>query len=264
MSNGGHGTTLEEISNSPSSMSFLISTGNLVYENKHYPIELGLLNFNILYPQTIYVNGNNIPRITDVNYANKDNINAGTIRSVAAALTPDKTKLLIYARLNGNNKVQYSIYNFNVIKDILKKYTKSTFQNNASLKAACEFSAFQEGENIILPNNNFQGITISNKTNNTYSIYIASGEGNNNKKLIVSKITCNVNAVNNSDKIKHASSRKVVLPVSITNPTGTPTGERLFELEGIHIIDNRLYIGTSRHGSSEVKDINYICYVPVF
>lgn len=261
ITNGGHGSTLSEISNKNGEISFLITTGAIYINAHYYSSEIGMVTYNKDNPQNI--DNSNISKIKDIKYANKANIACGEkLRSVSAALTPDKSQILIFARLideKSNNIAQYSIYNFDVIKETLINNKISSFASNPTLTKACQLSTIQTGSGIMLPNNNFQGIAISNESNNKHNIYIASGSGDSNSKLMIAKLTCNKSASSESSKLVYNESVRVALPSNLTSDS-----KLTYELEGIHINGNKLYVGVSPHGTGVNKTTSYICSINKF
>lgn len=224
---GGHGSTLELSHKDGSNVYFLIATHTNIVNGTIYSNQLGIIK----YEAGKTIKNIDIKRIKGIKYANsKAEGFCDEINSAIGALTQNKNKILIYARASG--KVQYSLYDYATFKNSLTT-TPATFQNNTTLKNACNFSCVQEGASIVLPNGQFQGIDISNLKNNIYSIYIASGNENiDNKPLIVSKMDYNIS----TKTLVHKQSAYINLnPITFTEK---------YEMEGIHIIsDSEIYIG---------------------
>lgn len=251
INNGGHGSTLEYSHTSLNGdIYFLISTHKYYdsTQDRYYANQLGIVKFEV--NEINGINSDSIKRIKGIKYANKSlNGFCDEIKSAVAAITTNRNKILIYARAT-SKKVQYSMYNFEEFKSQLST-VPATFQNNKNLK--CEWSCTQENDNIILPNEDFQGIDISNQQNGIYKIYIASGNQAKNKSLIIVRIDYNIN----QNTINYKSSAKVLLPAALF----AGDSKREFELEGIHLVNNELYIGVSPAGEGVDKTKAYICYV---
>lgn len=130
-----------------------------------------------------------ICRFGNLNYANDSNTNMGLVKRVDAALSSDKTKLLVGVRTysvesNGSKKdrkIVYSAYDnvaLNQALDAVESDPSTNaviFKNNTALRNACDFTVVQDGTaNFILPNRSCQGLEFSNAD----SIFISGGAKN--------------------------------------------------------------------------------------
>ncbi len=236
--NGGHGSTLELSHKNGSDVYFLIATNSNIVNNTVYSNQLGIIK----YEAGATIKNANIKRIKGIKYANTSGKEfCSAINSAVGALTPDKNKILIYARATGI--VQYSLYDYADFKNSLST-SPATFQNNTKLK--CNYSCTQSGSSIVLPNGQFQGIDISNLKSNIYSIYIASGNQKIGNDLIISKMDYNIN----TKTLVYKKS------VHISLFQGAFTDK--YEMEGIHLInDSEIYIGLVGNDKKQA----YICSI---
>jgi hypothetical protein len=186
-----------------------------------------------------------ITRLVGLNYANKDGVSfdkiqndevyTDVIQRVDAALSSDKTKLILAVR-SVHGHIQYSYYNNETLNNLLDKKESQTskyvtFYSNNTLKNACIFSCVQKSGSRILPNKSCQGIDFTN----AYSIYIAGGTGvnynaNENKNYkYVPKIGKMVQ--NSSGNYTYTTCIKIKNTISGYAP----------EIEGVQIVGDNLY-----------------------
>ena len=124
--NGGHGSTLELSHKNGSDVYFLIATNSNIVNNTVYSNQLGIIK----YEAGATIKNANIKRIKGIKYANTSGKEfCSAINSAVGALTPDKNKILIYARATGI--VQYSLYDYADFKNSLST-SPATFQNNTN------------------------------------------------------------------------------------------------------------------------------------
>lgn len=245
----GHGATLERYTYNNKEY-FLITAksnetingdGNTVY----YSLQVG----RIEYKANTTLDNLKIARFCNLNYANKANTRFADVERVNAAITTSADKILLWVR-SSSNSIQYSVYNFNTFNSELDKVEGNNylayFSNNTTMKNSCEYSVVQTSSNCVLPNGSFQGIDIANLGNTgKHAVYIASGNQNNGKELVVARVRYDV-----------GSSLTYMDNVGIALSGGNN------EIEGIHVINSStLYIGVAKHNANGSK-INYIYSIP--
>ncbi len=240
--NGGHGSTLDL--SVVGTEEFLVGAG--AYESTTngiiYSRQLGVIK----YVEGGTVENGDIKRIGGIRYANKDKVEfCSELRSAVASLTPNRSKILIYAR-GVENKVQYSMYNYENFKSKLS--TAPTSFSDKSFDLSGIFSCVQEGSDVVLPNGDFQGIAVGNEYGGVYSIYIASGNQEKNLELIISKMNYNTNTRN----LNYKGSLQVKLSETAF--------EKKYEMEGLDLnSDSKLYFGLVECGKDADKQKAYIC-----
>ncbi|SKA72500.1 hypothetical protein SAMN02745111_02364 [Eubacterium uniforme] len=190
-------------------------------------------------------------RLSSMNCANQTGTSLGTVRRVEAALSTNKSYLLVWVRTyqideNGNKsyyKTRFSIYNATSVNNALTAYTASNHVpcTDSSIKAACissfEYVPGDSSEGVLRYGSN-QGLEI----NNSKQIYVASearSNGQSQGKYIY----------------KLSSSGTILKRVFFTGNTmgvGSTT-----EMEGLQIKDSKLYFALKDH-SSGINNIHYI------
>ena len=242
--NGGHGSTLDlDLNNN-----FVIGTCDNYVDGIHYSKDLGIVAYS-----TNGINNNSINRITGIECANHSgtNINNVTIKSVLAALTVNKKKILVYGR--ANQYAQFSIYDYDVFKAELSTSGKASFKNNGTLSKNCSFFATQKNSNVVAVNY-FQGIALSNAVNNVHSIYIVSRNEGAGRELVITKLLAN----KNNETLTVSKSLKINLPYG--NKSNNMILSTInYEIEGVHVIDeSTLYVGISEAGVKGNKNNAYL------
>ena len=185
--NVGHGQTLDMYTYGGTTY-FLISCGAAKADNGDtiWSTQIG----RITYQANTVLDNSSIKRLTYLNYSNKNNTSFGATRRVDAALSSDKTKLLIWKRSQSGSN-QFSVYDFAAINQQLSASSGNTvsFQNNATLKNACKFT-------INNPTNmptSVQGVELSNLADGIHSIYVASGNEAKGQALTITRFNTNGN-----------------------------------------------------------------------
>lgn len=151
-----------------------------------YATQIGRIQYSANREYTSY---GQVCRFGYLNYANDSNTNMGKVKRVDAALSTDKSKLLIGVRTYGLNsngvnedkKIVYSVYDNEVLNQALDVVDSDPttnlviFKDNSVVQNACYYTVVQNGRsNFILPNRSCQGLEFSGGD----SIYISGGAKN--------------------------------------------------------------------------------------
>ncbi|MBR3581532.1 MAG: hypothetical protein IKO54_03715 [Lachnospiraceae bacterium] len=243
----GHGQTLDMYTYGNNNY-FLISCGgyqtttpdgNLVY----WSTQIG----RIQYSANTVINNSNIKRLVDLNYANMNNTSFGAVKRVDAALSSDKTKLLIWKR-SQSNVDEFSVYDFSVINTELSGLNNTntlSFQANTTLQNACTSTVTQPSN---MPSS-VQGVELSNAGGGIHSIYVSSG---NEKKGIPLKIF----RFNTNGNYKNQATIIDTGVWSLYN--ASPSLDVLAEIECIKISGNNLQFVLRNTDNSSQQVIAYI------
>ena len=166
----GHGQTLEVYSYNGKKY-LLVSCGSKKTYNRTlwWSTQIG----RIEYKPGAFINNSQVKRLTYLNYSNKKSKRFGTTMRVDAALTPDKSTLVIW-KLNEKGKSEYSAYKFSVVnKEFDKaKNNEVNVKKNKRIRKALVFSTKQ----YKLKSRSIQGFAISNKTGGKYNLFVSSGD----------------------------------------------------------------------------------------
>lgn len=152
----------------------------LDFSDEQPTIQIGRIQYQA---GKVYTKYTQICRFGGLNYANKNCTSIGAVRRVDAALSSDKSTLLIavrsYDKETGDDKyIAYSCYNNTKLNQALDKVEADpstnlvVFKDNTTLKNACLFTVIQPKKDAPLPRNSCQGLEL---TNTYYSIYISGG-----------------------------------------------------------------------------------------
>ena len=158
--------------------------------------------------------------LDDTEYSNKTREPFNNIRRCAVYVSPDNKKILMFKQ-NTQRAVQYSFYDFDVVKQVLDSNSAKdmSFKYSDKLQAA---SYDYEINSNDLPVSQLQGIAIDNSLN----IYICR-DGNNNNN-------CRAELCVIFKKSKRTIYYNVYWDIS-----------EEIEIEGIQVCDNKIYIGVS-------------------
>lgn len=166
----GHGQTLE-VYNYNGKKYLLVSCGSKKTYNRTlwWSTQIG----RIEYKPGAFINNSQVKRLTYLNYSNKKAKRFGTTMRVDAALTPDKSTLVIW-KLNERGNSEYSAYKFSVVnKEFDKaKNNEVNVKKNKRIRKALVFSTKQ----YKLKSRSIQGFAISNKTGGKYNLFVSSGD----------------------------------------------------------------------------------------
>lgn len=108
-----------------------------------------------------------IPTLSAIEYANIGGTSFGELLRVDAALSTNKSRLVIWAK-SSTGKNQYSVYNMSQIssifdaKETAPSGSKDTPCTDSAVQAALLSSIIQNSTNVMLPNNSFQGLDLKN------------------------------------------------------------------------------------------------------
>lgn len=175
--NAGHGQTLEYITRGPFYGSLLFSfNSNKDANDNIWSTEIGILAFgpDITSPY--------IKKFTDLDCANESGTtNYAHIVRADAALSTDQSTILIWTR-NDIGLDMFTGYDFYTFCSELANSGSDTvsFKNNKYMKEACKFCFAAQTSRILGVPTSFQGIELSNESNDVYSIYVVSGTENDN------------------------------------------------------------------------------------
>lgn len=203
------------------------------------PTQLGRITYQADVGDTPTItNYTQIIRFSNLNCANKYATSNGMVWRAETALSTNKTKLLLLVKLCDPNtltvnKLQYSYYDVEVLDELLDDLEANpnrpsnyiSFQNNNTLKNACEFSCVQTSGNITMPFGSCQGVELTNGD----SIYIAGNDKTKTTRRITKLVQNNTN-----DMYQYYKCFDV---------TGIPANT---ELEGLQIKGTKLYFAVSR------------------
>ena len=182
-------------------------------------------------------------RFTNLNYANKDHKNFGTVKRADAAVSTNGKYILIWIR-NKNNDNQFSAYKMTSFNDTLDK-SKENGVSFKEKKLNPIFSFTKEKGNTDIPES-VQSIEISNAADESvkdseksFSIYIASGDdGVNDKPVMIYRL-------NSKGQLKAKAN------IEYSEVFGVK-----MEIEGIHIVGSELYFWFVESGYLNGKDRN--------
>lgn len=227
LTNFGHSQTLEWFEYKGKAYFWIACKASDV-TTQNWSTQIGRLE----YKAGISINYTQIKRFSSLSKANKKGSANGTIKRVDAALSSDKSILLIWSR-NTNNVMQFSFYNASKVNAALSNSSTNYVScDSTAIKNAC-ISSFTM-KNTFLPEGSCQGLEVSNAK----SIYMASG-GNQATKWI----------------FKLNSTGKVIGKAYIKNPAlkrGTNT-----EIEGLQLKDDDICFGLCNHDDKK-NGIQYI------
>ena len=162
----------------------------------------------------------NINMLEDTEYSNKTREPFNNIRRCAVYVSPDNKKILMFKQ-NTQRAVQYSFYDFDVVKQVLDSNSAKdmSFKYSDKLQAACYDYEINSND---LPVSQLQGIAIDNSLN----IYIVcDGNGTYNTRAALCVIF---------KKSKRTIYYNVYWDIS-----------EEIEIEGIQVCNNKIYIGVS-------------------
>ena len=162
----------------------------------------------------------NINMLEDTEYSNKTREPFNNIRRCAVYVSPDNKKILMFKQ-NIQRAVQYSFYDFDVVKQVLDSNSAKdmSFKYSDKLQAACYDYEINSND---LPVSQLQGIAIDNSLN----IYIVcDGNGTYNTRADLCVIF---------KKSKRTIYYNVYWDIS-----------EEIEIEGIQVCNNKIYIGVS-------------------
>ena len=162
----------------------------------------------------------NINMLEDTEYSNKTREPFNNIRRCAVYVSPDNKKILMFKQ-NTQRAVQYSFYDFDVVKQVLDSNSAKdmSFKYSDKLQAACYDYEINSND---LPVSQLQGIAIDNSLN----IYIlCDGNGTYNTRADLCVIF---------KKSKRTIYYNVYWDIS-----------EEIEIEGIQVCNNKIYIGVS-------------------
>ena len=162
----------------------------------------------------------NINMLEDTEYSNKTRTPFNNIRRCAVYVSPDNKKILMFKQ-NTQRAVQYSFYDFDVVKQVLDSNSAKdmSFKYSDKLQAACYDYEINSND---LPVSQLQGIAIDNSLN----IYIVcDGNGTYNTRADLCVIF---------KKSKRTIYYNVYWDIS-----------EEIEIEGIQVCNNKIYIGVS-------------------
>ncbi len=197
-------------------------------------------------------------KLIKANYANRVAKKAGRLTRVDAAITSDSSTLVVWSKMK-SAKVQLSLYDMKKIcKKLYTKNKKGNYKNSisfADLKEACYASRTVEMReklsDAIQPGGSFQSVDVEKNKNGTWNVYITSGNEAKDETLYISCIT-----------LKNGNNNKVKYKITKINPIIKGyTGKR--ELEGCHVVGNKLNFLVTPSGTGVSKKLQYICSVPL-
>ena len=249
LTNVGHGSTLENYTYNGKKYFLITTKSNMIVntvtgDTNYYSLQIG----RIQYSPGSTIDNQQITRFCNLNYANMTNTRFADVERVNAALTTSGDKIMLWVR-SSSNTIQYSVYDFdtfNLQLDNVENGTKlAYFSNNSVMKNACEYSVVQNGSNCVLPNGSFQGIDLANLgSTGKHAVYIASGDENTNKELVIARVRYSVGA-----------------QLTYMDNVGITLSGNNNEIEGIHVINTKtLYIGIAKHNANGKQ--NFIYSVP--
>ena len=170
----------------------------------------------------------NINMLEDTEYSNKTREPFNNIRRCAVYVSPDNKKILMFKQ-NTQRAVQYSFYDFDVVKQVLDSNSAKdmSFKSSDKLQAACYDYEINSND---LPVSQLQGIAIDNSLN----IYICR-DGNNNNNCRAE--LCVMFKLSNKTKIYDVYGEIN----EITDALNDDSVE--LEIEGIQLTNDKIYIG---------------------
>ena len=166
--------------------------------------------------------------LDDTEYSNKTREPFNNIRRCAVYVSPDNKKMLMFKQ-NIQKAVQYSFYDFDVVKQVLDSNSAKdmSFKSSDKLQAACYDYEINSND---LPVSQLQGIAIDNSLN----IYICR-DGNNNNNCRAE--LCVMFKLSNKTKIYDVYGEIN----EITDALNDDSVE--LEIEGIQLTNDKIYIG---------------------
>lgn len=202
-------------------------------------------------------------RLTKLSFANKSGKSIGIIKRADAALSESGDMLAIWCRTN-DGKVQLSIYDFKIIKELLinTKANGISFDGKykskllSACKASCVVSIPGKKDSVLQPNSSFQGMDIRQVSDTKWQVYITSGNQYSKKKgkkneLQISRIT-----MQKDDKSLNSSNVK---RVRISPNQESNSG--FWEIEGCHLQGSRLKFLITPSGKEADKQMQYLASV---
>lgn len=237
----GHAQTLEQF-NYGGKTYFLVSLGVNEVGGMFWSKEIGFVEYQ---PGTT-LKSNTLKRCVDfrVGYG------SGDIKRVDAALSSDKSQIVIWKKDN-QNKIEISGYYFDDFKKLVFGATSSNpFVSIRKLKKVYSFNNQMNDSSVKFPGS-FQGIDVSNMVDNVSSIYIASGK----------------EAINDAEgniplTITRYNSKGILKKANQINYLGLNPYK---EIEGIHIEGHSLQFGLvpapAYKGGTVDKDTQYLYVV---
>ena len=170
----------------------------------------------------------NINMLEDTEYSNKTREPFNNIRRCAVYVSPDNKKILMFKQ-NTQRAVQYSFYDFDVVKQVLDSNSSKdmSFKSSDKLQAACYDYEINSND---LPVSQLQGIAIDNSLN----IYICR-DGNNYNNCRAE--LCVMFKLSNKTKIYDVYGEIN----EITDALNDDSVE--LEIEGIQLTNDKIYIG---------------------
>lgn len=227
----GHAQTLEQYTYEGTTY-LLVSLGNVVIDGKYWSKQLG----RVKYIPNGETDSTKLKRYTYLAYANPSQTNFGATKRVDAALSDDKSEIVIWKK-NTKGEIEVTGYNFSDFNYELSKSTTNavTLKNNVTLRCTFWFSNKYDDSTADFPES-FQGIDFSNKSNGLNTIYIAGGneDPDNKKHMMVASYTSNGD-IKKSIKILHSC-----LP-------------GVKEIEGIHLNGHNLNLGLAPAATTDKK-----------
>lgn len=238
LKNFGHGQTLEWFEHKSKPYFFVACKVNTAYDNR-WSMQIGRIEYE---KDKVINDYTDICRLANLNYANSAGKSIGSVKRVDAALSSDRSKLLLWVQ-NTNNDIQLSYYKTSTINALLdakenasSKYVE--FKGNGTLRSACLGSFIKSEANSVRPNDSFQGTEFSNAD----SIYIAGGNTGETPKI--GKMTGGGNSYKYSCEVTISHS-------SFDNNT---------EIEGLQLKGDDVYFGICDHAVKET--VQYIYSIP--
>lgn len=174
----------------------------------------------IEYQPDVTFTSTKIDKLDDTEYSNKTRTPFYDLRRCAVNVSPDGKKMLMFKQSRQGN-VQYSFYDFDVVKQVLDSNSAKdmSFKYSDKLQAACYDYEINSND---LPVSQLQGIAIDNSLN----IYIVcDGNGTYNTRADLCVIF---------KKSKRTIYYNVYWDIS-----------EEIEIEGIQVCNNKIYIGVS-------------------
>lgn len=227
----GHAQTLEQYTYEGTTY-LLVTLGNIQIGEDYWSRHLG----RVEYKPNGSIDNTYVEKYTELAYANPSQSSFGATKRVDAALSDDKSEIVIWKK-NTKNQVEITGYNFSDFNYELSKSNTYdvSLKNNVTLR--CTFHFTDQNDSTIDFPDSFQGIDFSNKPNGSKTIYIAGGNENpsvDGKAMMVASYTSNGN-LKKSIGILHSC-----LP-------------GLKEIEGIHLNGYHLNLGLAPTATSDKK-----------
>ncbi len=178
LNNFGHGQSLEWFEHNNEAYFMVACKANSAYQSR-WALQVG----RIQYSPGANVDYTDIPRLSNINRANGTGTMHGSSKRVDAALSSDKSKLIIWMK-NTDNEIQYSIYNMNTLNGLFDQKENQNSKyiecNSSSVKNAC-LGFFRQTTDAtkVQPNDSFQGIELADGG----SIYISGGKSGDSPKI---------------------------------------------------------------------------------